>query len=233
MAIAIILAGGIGQRVGNSIPKQFLIIDGKPVIIHTLKRFQQCSEISGIVVVCVEGWEETLQKMAKETGITKLMLVVKGGINGMASTFNGLKCLANKIDRKEIVLIHDSVRPLITTDVIVDCIRVCEKYGNGCASIPMQETIVRTKDHVSGNENIDRSDIMRVQTPQAYRYWEIMDTYERAYSEGVEDSVYANTLFLQMGGTIFFSKGSVYNLKVTTPTDLDLLETIMIRQSDA
>ena len=145
----------------------------------------------------------------------------------MASTYNGLKCVKNFAKDGDIVVIHDSVRPIITLDVISDCIKVCSENGNGCASIPMQETIVRTEDHKSGDINIDRSNIMRVQTPQAYRLGTISEVYEKAYSEGIKDSVYANTLLLQMGGTIFFSKGSVYNLKVTTPEDLDILRAII------
>lgn len=224
---AVILAGGIGQRMDSSIPKQFLEIDNRPVIIHTLIRFQKSSEVDGIVIVCVDGWEERLSELTRQYGITKVTNIIKGGVNGMASTYNGLKCVKNFAKDGDIVVIHDSVRPIITLDVISDCIKVCSENGNGCASIPMQETIVRTEDHKSGDINIDRSNIMRVQTPQAYRLGTISEVYEKAYSEGIKDSVYANTLLLQMGGTIFFSKGSVYNLKVTTPEDLDILRAII------
>lgn len=222
MNTALILAGGIGQRVGGEIPKQFLKIKDIPVMAYTLNAFQNNPDIDSIAVVCVDGWSDEVLSYKERFGISKLDRVIPGGKNSMQSISNGVFGLDLADD--DIVIVHDAVRPLITQDIISDCISRCREYGNGCASIQLQETIVRTKDRISGNVNIDRSEVMRVQTPQAYRYGDIRDLYSRARDAGITDSVYVNTLMMELGGTIYFSKGSTFNIKITTPEDLSLFE---------
>ena len=145
----------------------------------------------------------------------------------MESIAKGIRGISDYMGDDDIVIIHDGVRPLISEDIITDCIAVCREHGNGCASIRMQETIVRTEDGKSGNVNIDRSDVMRVQTPQAYRYADALGMYDEAERRGIRDSIYANTLLLELGGTVYFAKGSTFNLKITTAEDIDHFEAIL------
>lgn len=227
MNTAIILAGGTGQRVGGDIPKQFLTVDDVPILAYTLSAFQNNHDINQIVVVCVKDWENEVLRYRDEYGISKLIRVIPGGSNSMGSISNGVMGISDIMDDDDIAIIHDSVRPLITSEIISDCIRVAEINGNGCASIPMQETIVKTENRICGNINIDRSNIMRVQTPQAYRYGLLKGLYIRASEMGITDSVYTNTLMLELGGTVYFSKGSTINIKITTPDDLKLFKSLL------
>ena len=227
MNTAIILAGGTGQRVGGDIPKQFLTVDDVPILAYTLSAFQNNHDIDQIVVVCVKDWENEVLRYRDEYGISKLIRVIPGGSNSMGSISNGVMGISDIMDDDDIAIIHDSVRPLITSEIISDCIRVAEINGNGCASIPMQETIVKTENRICGNINIDRSNIMRVQTPQAYRYGLLKRLYTRASEMGITDSVYTNTLMLELGGTVYFSKGSTINIKITTPDDLKLFKSLL------
>ena len=222
--IAIILAGGVGQRIGADIPKQFLNVHGTPIIVYTISAFQNHPEIDKIAVVCVKGWEDEVEGYREKYGLTKLCRIIRGGDTSMESIAKGVFGVKDLCEEEnDVLIIHDSVRPLIDAETISDCIAVCERHGNGCASLPLQETIVRTKDRISGNVNIDRSEIMRVQTPQAYRYDLISKLYQRAMEEGITESVYTNTLLLELGGTVYFSKGSAINFKITTIDDLELL----------
>lgn len=220
MNIAIIIAGGIGSRLQRDIPKQFLEIEGKPIIIYTLSTFQESPEIDKILVVCVKGWENRLKEYADHFGISKLEWIIEGGENGQGSARNGIFFLEDKCDPQDIILIHDAVRPLITPDIISDCVAICKEKGNASSSIPLQETIVRTKDGISGNQTIDRSEIMRVQTPQAYKYIDILKGHKDALKAGITNAIYANTMMVDLGHTIYFSKGSPVNIKITTEDDL-------------
>lgn len=233
MNTALILAGGTGQRVGADIPKQFLRIQNTPIIAYTLSVFQNHPEIDRIIVVCVKGWEDEVLKCKDEYGIDKLYRIVPGGSNSMESISHGIDAAYADGKADDIVIIHDSVRPLIDEEIITDCIEVCKIHGNGCSSIDMQETIVRTTDRICGNINIDRSDIKRVQTPQAYRLGEVKDLYDKAYAKGIAESIYTNTLLIEMGGMVYFSKGSTLNLKITTANDLDIFEALLnVRSSN-
>ncbi len=227
MNTAIILAGGVGKRIGNDIPKQFLEVDGEPILAYTIQAFQDHEMIDRIVVVCVSGWEDKVRDIKERYGLSKICCIKPGGKNSMESISNGIFGIESTSSPNDIVIIHDSVRPLVDEETITDCIEVCKKYGNGCASVPIQETIVKTEDHISSNANIDRSDIMRVQTPQAYRYDIVNKLYKDAYEMGIRDSTYTNTLMMQLGHPIYLSKGSVVNIKITVIDDINLFNILL------
>lgn len=229
MNTAVLLAGGVGQRVGMDIPKQFLKVHEIPIMVYTLSVFQNHPDIDRICVVCVDGWKDEVESYKHRYGITKIHKIVPGGKTSMESIANGVHSVAEDASEDDIVIIHDSVRPLITEEIITDCIAKCKQYGNGCASIPLQETIVRTEDRICGNVNIDRSSIMRVQTPQAYKVLDLNNVYLEAEKQNITDSVYANTLVMELGGTIYFSEGSIFNIKITTREDLELFELMLNR----
>lgn len=232
MNIAIILAGGCGKRTEQDIPKQFFNVYDKPIIMYTLEAFQKHPEIDGIIVSCLEGWEEILYTYAKEYKIEKLKWVITGGENGQSSARKALEALRDVCKGDDIIVIHDAVRPMVSDEMISDCIITCKHKGNGLSAIRCQETIVQTSDGISGNVNIHRDGIMRVQTPQAYFYEKAMWVHQRALQAGITDAVYTNTLMLDMGECVYFSKGSTKNIKITTMEDVEIFKALCMAKKD-
>ncbi len=226
MNVALILAGGNGSRTEQDVPKQFFNVYDKPVIIYTLEAFQQHPDIDSIVVACLDGWQTILQAYAKEFGITKLQYIVKGGENGQESARNTLEALKGICKEDDIVIIHDAVRPMVSAEIISDCIVKCRQFGSGLAAVRCQETIIRTQDGVKGDTYVKRKGIMRVQTPQAYSYGKALYVHEKALEQGICDVVYTNILMLDMGETVYFSKGSEKNLKITTMEDVEIFKAL-------
>lgn len=227
MNIALILAGGHGKRTEQDIPKQFMNVYDKPLIIYTLENFEKHPEIDGIAVVCLEGWHEVLRAYARQHHITKLKWVVSGGSDGQTSTQKGIEALQEECNKDDVVLVHDAIRPFITPEVITDAIVKCKQKGSGLSSVRCQETIVRTDDGASGDESIARTEIMRVQTPQAYLYGKALWAYEEAERRGITGEVYINTLMLRLGERVYFSKGTEKNVKITTVDDLEVFKALL------
>lgn len=226
MNIAVILAGGSGKRTEQDVPKQFINVYDKPIIVYTLEAFQKHPGIDGIIVSCLEGWEEILKAYAREYGISKLKWVINGGEDGQASTRKALYELRGVCQSEDVVLIHDAVRPFVSSEIISDCIATCQRYGNGLSAIRFQaETIVRSRDGVSGDEIIDRRDIMRVMTPQAYHYGKAVRAQEEAEKRGVT-AVYINVLMAELGERLYFSRGSAKNIKLTTMEDIEIFKAL-------
>jgi len=232
MNIAIIIAGGVGSRMHSEVPKQFIEVNGKPIIIYTLEAFERHPEIDAIEVVCIEGWHTYLKQKAKEYGITKLKWIINGGDSGQASARNGLFNLENILNSDDVVVIHDAIRPILPQIIISDMLRVCYEQGNACASIPCHETLILTDNQISGRQSIERSTIRRVQTPQAYKYGEILSAHKQALKMGITHSVYANTLMVELGKTIYFSLGFDNNVKITTPEDITLFKALLLMSED-
>lgn len=226
MIVAVLLAGGSGTRTEQDIPKQFFNVYEKPIIIYTLEAFQRHPDVDGIIVSCLEGWHEILRSYAEEAGISKLQKIVDGGVNGQMSARNALRNLEDTCEEEDIVIIHDAIRPLVSADIISDCIVKCRRYGSGLAAMRCQETIVETHDGIKGNTGISRNDIMRVQTPQAYRYGKASRVHEKALQQGITNAVYTNTLMLEFGETLYFSKGSEKNIKITTMEDVEIFKAL-------
>lgn len=232
MNIALIMAGGVGERTRQDIPKQFLNVYDKPIIIYTLEAFQNHPDIDAIIVPCLEGWHEILWAYSKQFNITKLKWVVEGGANGQESAKNGVDMLKTICKPDDIVIIHDSIRPMVSADIISDCIVKCRTFGSGLASMRCQETVLRTADGIKGNANINRWEIMRVQTPQAYRYERLLWAHEEAVKKGIINAVYTNTIMIDLGETLYFSLGSDKNLKITTLEDIDMFKALYKTRKD-
>lgn len=226
MNVALLLAGGSGLRTEQDVPKQFFNVYEKPIIIYTLEVFQKHPDVDAIVVSCLDGWQEILRAYARDAGITKLQKIVQGGENGQASARNALRELKTVCREDDIVIIHDAIRPMVSPDIISDCIVKCRQYGSGLSAMRCQETIIRTEDGIKGNEGISRNDIMRVQTPQAYLYKKAMQAHEEALERGITNAVYTNTLMLELGETLYFSKGSAKNIKITTMEDVEIFKAL-------
>lgn len=228
MNIALIIAGGSGQRMNQDIPKQFLNVNDKPVIIYTLEAFQRHPNIDKIEVVCLDGWQEILRAYCKQFGISKLANVVEGGENGQSSIRNGLWDLKEMYDENDLVLIHDAIRPMVSEEIISDAIRVCKKYGNSISVIPCAEAMLKTEDGASSIEQIPRDNLKRTQTPQTFVLKDIVAAHEEALEKGITNSVASCTLYIELGKKLYFSAGSEKNIKLTTPDDIDIFKSLLV-----
>ena len=227
MNVALIIAGGNGSRMKQEIPKQFLTVMNKPIIIYTLEKFQNHPGIDKIQVVCLKGWEEILKAYAKQYNITKLLDVVPGGSTGQESINNGVDSLKNICSEDDLIIVHDAVRPVINDEIISDCLIKASEHGNAVSSIPVVETIIKTDDKISGNISIPRDSVMRVQTPQCYRYGKLTWAYNQAKEKNITNATYVNTLLVELGETLYFSAGSEKNIKITTVDDIEVFKAFM------
>lgn len=229
MKIALIIAGGSGKRTGQDIPKQFININDKPVIIYTLEGFQKHPDIDAIEVVCLDGWHEILRAYAKQYNITKLKWVISGGESGQESIRNGVYNLEGKCNDDDIIIIHDGIRPMIDEEVLSDVIVKCELYGNGVTSLPYNEQIFIKEDEYSTKQYIPRDTLRRVQTPQAYKFGKLLWAYKKAFADkiGIYGSSYTNTMMVDLGETLYFAKGSDKNIKITTADDFELFKALL------
>ncbi len=232
MNIALIIAGGSGNRMHQDIPKQFLTVNEKPVIIYTMEVFERHPEIDAIAVVCLSGWEQVLWAYARQFNISKMKYVVPGGINGQDSIRNGLFAIENDYDKADLVLIHDAIRPLVSAEIISDCIRIAKLYGNAITSIPCAEAMLQTDDGIVSSESFPRDNLRRTQTPQAFRLGELCELHRRALQKGITNSVASCTLMIEMGRKVFFSAGSEKNIKLTTVEDLDIFKALLVSKRE-
>ena len=181
MNIAILTAGGIGSRTHQDLPKQFITVDNKPIIIYTLEAFQQHPNIDEIYVACLEGWNLVLEAYAKQFNITKLKKIVIGGTTGQGSIYNALKAIREDHTEDDIVvLIHDGNRPMVSQDIITDNIVKQSIYGSAVTVIPTAEVVFVSKDGESSNEALNREELWRTQTPHAYRFDELWKVHCQA-----------------------------------------------------
>jgi 2-C-methyl-D-erythritol 4-phosphate cytidylyltransferase len=229
MNIALIIAGGNGQRMNQDIPKQFINIHDKPIIIYTLEIFQKHPEIDVIEVVCLNGWHAILKAYAKQFNITKLKWVAQGGSSCQESIRNGVFNLQGKCSDDDIIIIHDGIRPLVDDAVLSDVIVKCNLYGNAVTSLPYNEQLFMVFEENTTKEYITREKIRRVQTPQAYRFNKLLWAYKEAFKKniGISGSSYTNTMMVDLGETLYFAIGSDKNIKLTTTDDIELFKALL------
>lgn len=235
--VAIIVAGGSGTRMGQDIPKQFINVFDRPVLIYTLESFQRHPGVDAIEVVCIDGWASMVEAYAKQFNIDKLDWIIPGGETVQESIRNGVEHLEPYLDKNDTVIIHDGIRPLIDADVLTDVIRICRQYGNAVTSLPYNEQIfvVSSDDTSTTKQYIPRDTLRRVSTPQAYRYDNLLQVYRKAFAEGIgiRESSYTNTLMVDMGERLHFAKGSDKNIKLTTKADLELFKAYITADEDS
>ncbi len=235
MNVALIIAGGSGTRMGMDIPKQFINVYDKPVLLYTLEGFEKHPQIDAIEVVCIDGWHDILWAYAKQYNITKLKWVISGGNTGQESIRNGVYHLKDVCSPDDIVIIHDGIRPLVDKAVLSDVIVKAKQYGNGVTSLPYNEQIfvVNEEDESTTKQYIPRETLRRVSTPQAYKYGKLDWGYHKAFEEeiGIYGSSYTNTMMVELGETLHFAAGSEKNIKLTTKEDLDTFKAYL-KQND-
>ena len=234
MNIAILTAGGIGSRTHQDLPKQFITVDNKPIIIYPLEAFQQHPNIDEIYVACLEGWNLVLEAYAKQFNITKLKKIVIGGTTGQGSIYNALKAIREDHTEDDIVvLIHDGNRPMVSQDIITDNIVKQSIYGSAVTVIPTAEVVFVSKDGESSNEALNREELWRTQTPHAYRFDELWNVHCQALKDGVTNTAASCSLMQKYGYTTYFSKGSEKNIKITTVEDIEIFKALLNARNDA
>ena len=234
MNIAIIIAGGSGSRMGQDIPKQFINVYDKPVLLYTLEGFQKHPLIDAIEVVCIEGWKDVVWAYARQFNITKLKWIVDGGKTGQESIRNGVYNLEGIAASDDIIVVHDGIRPLVDETVLTDVINKAKQYGNAVTSLPYNEQIFIVDDEISTTKFIPRETLRRVATPQAYRFDLIDSKYHEAYEKGIGivGSHYTNTMMVELGVRLYFASGSDKNIKLTTKDDLEMFKAYLNSETD-
>lgn len=221
---------------GQDIPKQFINVYDKPILMYTLEGFQRHPMVDAIEVVCIEGWENMVQAYANQFNITKLKWIVKGGGSAQESIRNGVLNLEGKAAADDTIIVHDGIRPMIDDTVLTDVIEKAQQYGNAVTSLPYNEQIfvVSKDDSETTTQFIPRETLRRVSTPQAYRFDLLSEKYHEAFEKGIGiyGSHYTNTMMVELGVRLHFAKGSDKNIKLTTKDDLELFKGYLTKDKD-
>ncbi|MBC8532361.1 2-C-methyl-D-erythritol 4-phosphate cytidylyltransferase [Gehongia tenuis] len=228
MNTALIFAGGTGQRMNSrTLPKQFLELHGKPIIIHTLEHFEKHQDIDAIVVVCLETWIEHLKCLLKKFSIEKVVEIVPGGANGQESIFHGLRALHDRYPDDTVVLIHDGVRPLIDRETISLNIESVLKNGNAITVSHVVETVAVGNEDGTLGDIFDRSKVVFAKAPQSFYLGHIFEAHMKAIEEGLKEFIDSASMMRHYGYPLYMVEGSPENIKITTPNDFYIFRAIV------
>lgn len=228
MAYVVIKAGGTGVRMQPcERPKQFIEVDGKPIILYTLEQFQRNENVEGICVACIRGWEGYLMDFAERYGITKLRWIVEGGSLAQASIDNGIHAIAPFCNEDSVVIVHDAVRPMVAQALINQSIEIASISGAAVVTAPCVETMLWSEDGQLCEKTYDRNKLFQSRAPQAYRFGTLQGAYRKARDLGITDSLSTDDLFLRLGLPIQLIIGSVHNIKITTPDDVKMFQAMV------
>ena len=232
MNYVIMIAGGVGSRLGAPVPKQFVEVLGKPVIAYTMEHFQSHPEIDAIELVCVDGYQDHLKEIAEKYGITKVMKIVKGGSEYERSIMNGVAGLEGIAKPDDLVIIHWSASPFLSEEIITDNIRVCKERGNAITA-SYSYLLYGSNDGDCSKKAINRESFMTLAAPQSFRYEVIKDIYKQVEEKNLFEKVkerHTNVFMEALGIPLYFSKGSHTNIKITTKEDIDLFLGYLLAQ---
>lgn len=236
MNIALIFAGGTGQRMNTKTkPKQFLELNGKPIIVHTIDKFENHPLIHAVIVVCVEDWIPYMKGLLEKYQLKKVKWVVPGGCTGQRSIRNGLEALwkDETVSRDSLVLIHDGVRPLIDEDTISRNIACAKEKGNAITVTAASETIINVAEEDRISAILDRSICKLARAPQTFRLEDIMGAHQKAEKDGRENMIDSAMLMSHYGFTLHTVEGPVENIKITTPSDFYIFRAIYEAQENS
>lgn len=225
--VALLTAAGVGSRMKQDIPKQFLHIDNKPLIIYTLEAFQTHPSIDEIIVVCLDGWHDILKSYARQFNISKLKYVVSGGSTGQESIKNGLDELKKYCSDDSIVLVHDGNRGLVSHEIISDSLSTCAQKGSAVAVIPCTEAVFESDNGEESDRQIPREKLYRTQTPHVYTLGKMLWAHEEALKRNITNTAATCSLMQSLGEKIHFSRGSEKNIKITTVEDIDIFKALL------
>lgn len=229
--IAILTAAGKGLRTNLGIPKQFYSVEGKPIIIYTLEAFQKHPAIDEICVVVLAGWEQKLSLYARQYGITKIKYIVKGGETGQESIYRGIRAIRSNHNDNDVIIIHDGDRPMVSEEIISDNLEKQKLYGSAVAVVPCTEVVFQSKDGVKSGISLKREELWRTQTPHSYMLADVWSAYIEANRRDLFNLPATCSIMQALGNTIFFSIGSVMNLKITTPEDIEIFRALLIQKT--
>lgn len=225
MVFAVITIGGKGTRFNSTIPKQFVEVNEKPIFVYTLEKFQNNENIDKIVLACLKGYEEKVLEYKEKYGITKLEYIVEGGKTQAESISNCIDKLSEFASEDDIIMVHAGNRPLVENRIINEGIDICKEKGNSVSYIECPEVLV-TKDT---NELVERTNVVRLQTPQTFKYDDISKAYNLAKNVGFDDIATTADLMLKNGEELNFYRGSDFNFKITYKEDLEIFKNLLYR----
>lgn len=231
MNVALLTAAGTGTRMQNEVPKQFMHVNNKPIIIYTIEAFERHPGIDAILVVGLPGWNEILWAYARQYNITKLRWAVDGGASGQESIKNGLIELKKHLSDDDVVLVHDGNRPLVSQQIISDCLTCQRVHGDAVAVIPCVEAVFRSGDGLTSTDSIPREQLYRTQTPHGYTLGKLLWAHEQAEQQGIKSTAASCALMHALGETVHFCAGSEKNLKITTQDDLAIFTALLRDQT--
>lgn len=220
--IVIVPAGGKGTRSGFTEPKQFIKVKGKELIVYSLETFQKNKLVDEIIVATDPGFFKLLEKLKQKYRLNKLIKIVEGGKERQDSVFNALSSVS--ANRNDLIIVHDAARPLLPGKVLVDAIKTAEKKGNAVVCVKGNNTLVQGKNYVE--DYIPRENVRYVQTPQIFRYGDLLKAINKAYKEnfyGTDESM----LIKRSGKRVNITEGSNINFKVTTKEDFKIFESLV------
>ena len=227
MNIALILAAGSGTRMGMDTPKQFVLVKDKPLLYYSVNMFETYPEVEAIVLVTNKESVSLVEEIVNEYSFKKIKGIVVGGETRQDSVYNGLLKIKEFASNDDIVLIHDSARPLVNHRIIYDNIKACLEYGAVDTVIQASDTIVKSIDGSGVDELPLRKELYQAQTPQTFKLGLILEAHEYAKKHHIPDVTDDVKLVLSLGKEVHIVEGSKLNFKVTTPEDLDLLEALL------
>lgn len=229
MNYAVVLAGGVGSRLGANIPKQYIKVNDKPIIVYTLEKFQQSPDTDAIAVVCAEQWEPYVRELCEQYGITKVKWFFRGGNSCQASIMSSVFGLRDQIKPEDNLMIHMSVSPMIDLENIKNGFKTCSEKGNAFATRPcLLNMCIKMDDDNDewSTKNIFKHQVLQLNMPWVVRYDEMYALYKEGYEKGIAmgENDYLTTLMFSFGKKVYFYPDNEQNsLKVTTKEDLDLL----------
>ncbi len=225
MVTAMLFAGGVGRRMkSDDLPKQFLKVAGKPIIIRTIGHFEKHPEVDDIVIACKEEWIDYLNELIEKYEIKKVRAVVAGGENGYQSIHNGVVETAKvATNPDDIILICDGVRPMLSESLITNCINDTKKYGTAVPVTPSIDSLLYSEDGENCGKSYKRSSMYVTQAPQGYTMEKILWAHAEAEKRGITNPVSSSELFIELGHDVHLFIGERTNIKVTTPEDMDAL----------
>lgn len=231
MNIAVILAGGADPNFEMNIPKQFVHVYNRPIIVYTLERFQAHPEIDAIMVACLKGWEKMVEAYAKQFNIDKLRWIITGG-NNAQETSRLVACkLDEECDKDDIVVLHDAIRPLVTERIISDSISLCRKTGMGITAVSSMDNVMLSRNGEIGTLLISRDSFRRIQTPQSYRLGDLCSYHDEAVRKEIREEVDTNNMVAKLGVDIQLSMGSDLNIKVNRVEDVEMFKALLGMQN--
>lgn len=226
MITAIILAGGIGSRVGAGLPKQFIEVEGKPILAYTIEKFQNHLEIDSIEIVCHEKWKDYTLKMVEKYNLNKVKWIINGGETFQDSVMNGLNNLKDKLNECDYILIQYGAAPFTSEKIINDVIRVMKEKNSAITATPCYQLLGTNDENKTSKTWVDRDKYIQIACPYGFKFSYIMDIYKRADERGLIEKIEPHTtsLMYALGDTLYQAYGDQTNIKITTKEDLDLFK---------